>query len=78
MRTFFDTRLEELGPNGFVYTECKCGRNDLLTRGTLKQMGGEARREACGCSQVTALSTLRRARARNDIYPSGEVNEFAR
>jgi hypothetical protein len=39
MRTFFDARLEELGANGFVYTECKCGRNDLLTRGMLKKMG---------------------------------------
>jgi hypothetical protein len=39
MRTFFDVRLEELGANGFVYAECKCGHNDLLTRGMLKAMG---------------------------------------
>ena len=39
MRTVFDPRLEELGANGFVYAECKCGRNDLLTRGMLKAMG---------------------------------------
>src|SRR5215469_775911 len=29
----------ELGANGFVYTECRCGRTDLLTRSILKAMG---------------------------------------
>jgi hypothetical protein len=39
MRTFYDARLKDLGPNDFVYAECRCGRNDLLTRGMLKTAG---------------------------------------
>lgn len=34
-----DARLTDLRENDFVYAECKCGRNDLLTRSMLKQMG---------------------------------------
>jgi hypothetical protein len=34
-----ETRLTDLRENDFVYAECKCGRNDLLTRSMLKQMG---------------------------------------
>jgi hypothetical protein len=76
MRTFFDTRLEELGPNGFVYTECKCGRNDLLTRGMLKQMGVKPD------ERLVALAKRLRCQrcgehGRNDICPSGAVTGAA-
>jgi hypothetical protein len=40
MRTYSDhVRLKDLGANDFVYTECQCGRTNLLTRGLLKKLG---------------------------------------
>jgi hypothetical protein len=34
-----EARLTDLSENDFVHAECKCGRNDLLTRRMLKQIG---------------------------------------
>jgi hypothetical protein len=72
MPTFFDLRLEEIGANGFVYAECRCGRNDLLTRSMLKAMGmkpnellvglgARLRCQRCGQRERVTIS-IRRAR----------------
>jgi hypothetical protein len=73
MRTFHvDVRLIDLEVNDFVYVECQCGRNNLLTRGLLKQLGmkpeeklrGLDRRMHCRrCGQLVKVTvSIRRAR----------------
>jgi hypothetical protein len=73
MRTFSDdVRLKDLGANDFAYVECRCGRNNLLTRGLLKQLGmkpdekliGLGRRMHCRrCGQLVKVSiSIRRAK----------------
>jgi hypothetical protein len=63
-----DARLTDLRENDFVYAECKCGRNDLLTRGMPKQMGmqpddklvefGARRRRPCERCRQRGLATV--------------------